>query len=190
MPSTGIVFDRIDELLERIRKHADEPEFSRVFEEREQPPDYEVADNDVLRTMIELIAFSQGARADRIGAMRERGVFEEVFGSFEPASVARMDPEEIRKKHWTGKLSPMRFPDKINKMVACAESLHQIAKRHASYMRFLKEKGFIQKRTSTCSGMYLSGFVRKRRHFFRTSSACAICFRHFTFHVQNRTRSL
>jgi hypothetical protein len=139
MPSTGVVFDRIDALLERIRKFANEPEFLDAFEERRLAPDYEKADSAVLRIMIALIAYSQGARADRIGAMRERGVFEDVFGSFEPANVARMDPEEIRKNHWAGKLSPMRFPDKINKMIDCAQSLHQIANRHGSFMRFLRK---------------------------------------------------
>ncbi|MCI0333648.1 MAG: hypothetical protein L0228_10555 [Planctomycetes bacterium] len=75
--------------------------------------------------MIELIAFSQGARADRIGAMIDRGVFQHVFGSFEPSNVAQMDFDEIRKHHWEGKLSPMRFPQKIQKMLACAAMAHR-----------------------------------------------------------------
>ena len=138
MPTPGVVFDKIDALLETIRNYAVEPEFSNKVRDRERQPNYELEDNDVLRTMIELIAFSQGTRADRIGAMRERGVFRDVFGSFNPAAVARMDPEQIKKSHWSGKLSPMRFPGKIDKMVESARSLHDIAKRNGSFMQLLK----------------------------------------------------
>jgi hypothetical protein len=50
-----------------------------------------------------------------------------------------MDPDQISKKHWAGKLSPMRYPDKINKMIGCAVSLQQIAKMNGSFMGFLKQ---------------------------------------------------
>lgn len=88
--------------------------------------------------MIKVIAYSQAVPADRIGAMIDRGVFDDVFGPFDPVAVARMDPEQIYKKNWGGKLSPMRFPDKIEKMVECAKSLPPIKERFGSYMKYLK----------------------------------------------------
>jgi hypothetical protein len=138
MSTTGAVFDEIDALHKRIRQQAIEPEFSEAVKKRDLGPQYDVADKEVVRTMIELIAFSQGARADRIGDMRNRGVFREVFGAFDPATVAQMDPKEIYKKHWSGKLSPMRFPDKIDKMVDCAKSVREIALRKGSFLQSLQ----------------------------------------------------
>lgn len=142
MSHLKIIFDRIDDIAKRIRRHASEPEFSNEVQSREQVASYELVDNDVLRTMIELIAYSQGARADRINAMIDRGIFRDVFKSYEPTVVAAMDPNGIKQKHWDGKLSPMRFPDKIEKMVASAKSLGQIAKQHGSFMRHLQAFGF------------------------------------------------
>jgi hypothetical protein len=138
MVSPDEIVGRIDALADRIRQYAREPEYSTECQSRNRTPNYDMSDSDVLRTMIELIAFSQGARADRIGAMIDRGVFENVFGSFEPTNVAQMDFDEIRKHHWEGKLSPMRFPQKIQKMLACASSLESLATQHGSFMQYIR----------------------------------------------------
>ncbi len=110
MLSSDVIVRKIDTIADRIRQHAIEPEYSSEVQSHNRTPNYEVSDNDILRTMIELIAYSQGARVDRISAMIDRGVFEDVFGSFEPAAVAQMDYDEIREHHWEGKLSSTRFP--------------------------------------------------------------------------------
>jgi 3-methyladenine DNA glycosylase Tag len=138
MSPNELVFNRIDELWKRIRKHAIEPKFSEECKKREMPPDYNRTDSQVLEQMINLIAFSQGARAERILAMINRGDFRDVFANFEPSRVAQMNPEDIRKKYWSGKLSPMRFPNKIDKMVECAKSIQDITQRNGSFMRFLQ----------------------------------------------------
>jgi hypothetical protein len=138
MPSIDVSFDRVEEIWEQIRQYASEPEFSEEVRSRERAPRYEADDAEVLWEMIKVIAYSQAVPADRIGGMIDRGVFRDVFGSCEPTAVARMDVDEIYRKHWSGKLSGMRFPDKIEKMVACAKSLQSIAKRHGSFMDSLK----------------------------------------------------
>jgi hypothetical protein len=135
MPNSDMVFGKIDAIYQRIQKYANEPEFSRHVKSRERLPDYELRDNDVLRTMIEVIAFGQAVPAARVRAMVDRGVLDDIFGSFDPATIARMDPDELYKKHWSNKLSGIRFPDKIQKMVACAASMQAIAKRHGSFMQ-------------------------------------------------------
>jgi 3-methyladenine DNA glycosylase Tag len=164
MPSTDIVFARIDALLERIRKYASEPEFSKEIRSRERTPNFDLPDNDVLWEMIEVIALSQAVPAKRIGDMIDRGVFSDVFGSFDPATVARMKPEDIYKRHWKGKLSPIRFPNKIDAMVACAISLRAIAKQHGSFMNSLKAAHFPERIHSNADiGQFWEAFERASR---------------------------
>jgi 3-methyladenine DNA glycosylase Tag len=136
------VFGRIDSLVERIRRFAAEPEFSNDVARRECAPNFDLSDADILRTMIELIAFSQQAPASRIVEMIRRGIFQDIFGSFAPSAVALMEPEDLRQKHWHKGLSPIRFRNKVDKMVGCAQSLQSISGRHGSFMGYLATCNF------------------------------------------------
>jgi hypothetical protein len=163
--ANGIPFDKIDKIFERIRKYAREPEYTKVVQSRERTPDYDLADHEMLRGMIEVIAFSQAVPAARVRAIIDRGIFRNVFGTFDPAAVARMDPAQIKRNYWDGELSGIRFPDKIPKMVECAVSLAAIAKQHGSLMKYLKSEQFPEKVCSNADiDKFWSAFERACDH--------------------------
>lgn len=137
------IFVQIDGIIARIKKHTLEPEFSNDIKRRESTPNFELADDGILEEMIKLIAFSQQVPAIRIADMVNRGVLQQIFGSFSPSIVSQMNPKELQQKYWSREwLSPIRFPSKLEKMVACAEGLLEIAESYGSYMGFLNSCGF------------------------------------------------
>jgi 3-methyladenine DNA glycosylase Tag len=174
MANDELMFTRIDALKERIQRYAIQPEFSNDVRRREKMPDFDLPDHDVLEIMIELIAFSQQAPANRVVEMKDRGVFKDVFGSFNPITVAKMDPEHILEIHWNNGLSPIRFRSKVAKMVDCARSLHGTAVRHATFMRFLRTCQFPE---LFCSTKDVESFWSS---FDRTRAEMPAFFKNFT----------
>jgi 3-methyladenine DNA glycosylase Tag len=169
------VFQRIDAVVEKIRKHAIEPEFSQDVKRREAIPTFDCSDERILEEMITLIAFSQQVPAVRIADMVKRGVLKQVFGSFSPPIVARMNPEDLRQKYWTTEwLSPIRFPSKLEKMVSCAQGLLKIRSSHGTYMRFLRTCSFP---LSLCSSDDINSFWTA---FDRARSNSPAFYRNFT----------
>jgi len=137
------VFSAVDSVIARIRRYAVEPKFSDDIRRRELTPKFDLPDSRILEEMITLIAFSQQVPAVRIVDMVNRGVLSQVFGSFSPTVISKVNPDDLRRKYWaTEWLSPIRFPTKLDKMVSCAQGLLDIAGDHGSYMKFLKSCDF------------------------------------------------
>ena len=150
MEQNDQLFRRIDLMVDKIHQHTAEPHFSEdLARRRDTKPNFKWPDDYILKRMIELIAFSQQVQSSRIVEMIESGVFVRVFPSFSPSDVAKLYPSELKKLYWNNpskpreeRLSPLRFPSKLEKMVKCAESLIKIASRHGSFMRYLESQRF------------------------------------------------
>jgi len=141
------LFETLDTLIERIRRHAREPEFSIEVKRRQGEPDFSRSDAALLERMIELVAFSQAARSDVVNRLIQEGRFKAAFGSFEPSHVSQLDQEAIKATHWH-RVKGMRQRKKLDQMVNCGRSLVQIAEKHGSFMNYLKKFEFSTRLTN------------------------------------------
>ncbi|WP_437206202.1 hypothetical protein [Planctomicrobium sp. SH664] len=137
--NNSMLFRKIDLIVERVKRHAIEPEFSREVARREKKPDYDLPDDRVLKRMIELIAFSEGAQSKLVAEMLERGDLDRALMSYSPNKIAKLNPEIVIRDHWP-RLSSIRFKKKITRMVECGGKLEQIASKHGSLMGYLMAK--------------------------------------------------
>ena len=97
-----------------------------------------------MRRMCIAIAYSQGSRSSLISELMETPVFKETFDGFDPADLARRDPERILGVCWS-RLTHFRFRGKIPRIVQCARVLNGIIRDYGSF------------------GVYLEGFRIPRR---------------------------
>lgn len=94
-------------------------------------------DREIMRRICVAIAYSQGARSSLIGGLIEMPVFKEAFHGFDPAALARRDPERILATYWT-RLGHFRFRGKIPRIVQCARALNGIIRDCGSFAAYLE----------------------------------------------------
>ena len=90
-----------------------------------------------MRRMCIAIAYSQGSRSSLISELIETPVFKETFAGFDPAVLARHDPERILATYWT-RLGHFRFRSKIPRIVQCARALNGIIRDYGSFAAYLE----------------------------------------------------
>lgn len=171
------LFRRIDLMIEKIHQYAVEPLFSEnVLQRSNTEPNFAWSDDYILKEMIELIAFSQQVRSELIRELFESGVFNRVFSSYSPSYVANLDHEELRKLYWDNpsrpreRLSYLRFPSKLEKMVTCAKRVIDIASRHGSFMRFLELQRFpLRIRSNHDADVFWEAFDKTLNYFKRVN---------------------
>ncbi|MEZ5325789.1 MAG: DNA-3-methyladenine glycosylase I [Verrucomicrobiales bacterium] len=94
-------------------------------------------DQDMMRHFAVAIAFSQGARSSVVRHLVREAVFAEAFADFEPARLARKQPEVILRRYWD-RLGHMRFRGKIERIVECAKVLLGVQHEFGSFGAYLK----------------------------------------------------
>lgn len=133
------IFDIIDRLWQSVDLVKKEPDFSSEVSLRlsRDSGDFH-SDDEVLKIMAKLIAFSQGANSDLVEKMIEdEGVFDEVFSEFSVSAVAQMNAEDIIKHHWS-KMKVIRFKKKVGSIIGCANALINIQKKYGSFIELLR----------------------------------------------------
>ena len=93
-------------------------------------------DREIMRRICVAIAYSQGARSSMISELIETPVFKEAFAGFNPAALARRDPERILATYWP-QLGHLRFKGKIPRIVQCARALKGIIRDCGSFAAYL-----------------------------------------------------
>jgi 3-methyladenine DNA glycosylase Tag len=176
--------------MREVNSAKNEPAFTDEVRQRTQRnPDAIHADSDFLRRMARLIAFSQNARSDlveEIFPLATRGVFDEIFHDFMIEEVAEMDPDDLRRSHWH-RITPIRFPRKLNSIVGCAKSLQDVGMQYGSFStllehinmpRFLESEADIEQ--------FWGAFIHMKREltdfdmpFFKSSTSLL----HFLLHI-------
>ena len=94
-------------------------------------------DREIMRRICVAIAYSQGARSSMITGLIETPVFKEAFAGFDPAALARRDPERILARYWT-RLGHFRFRGKIPRIIQCARVLNGIIRDCDSFAAYLE----------------------------------------------------
>ncbi|PIU14349.1 MAG: hypothetical protein COT21_00875 [Hadesarchaea archaeon CG08_land_8_20_14_0_20_51_8] len=132
------IFSSIDQIIEKVNPLRREPEFSEEIKERmKRTPNVIRNDDDVLRRLARLIAFSQNTRSDLISNMLNKGIFERIFHGFQVDRVAQLDPDELKNLHWE-EIKAIRFPRKLESIVYCAKTLQLIKSKYGSFLNLLK----------------------------------------------------
>jgi len=132
------IFSSIDQIIEKVNPLRREPEFSEEIKKRmKRTPNVIRNDDDVLRRLARLIAFSQNTRSDLISNMLNKGIFERIFHGFQVDKVAQLDPDELKNLHWE-EIKAIRFPRKLESIVYCAKTLQLIKSKYGSFLNLLK----------------------------------------------------
>ena len=131
------VFQRVDEVVARIQHFQVQPGFSRAVKKRiNTVPNFDLADDAILKTLVELIAYSNNAKSDAVGRVVHSGIFDTIFDHYDVQKAARLDSDRIIEEYWP-QIKSIRFKYKIARMIGCANCLLDIRSRHGSFMRYL-----------------------------------------------------
>jgi hypothetical protein len=130
-------FERLDQIATRVRSHVREPEYSTEVASRlaRAVPTSDVA---CLRALAELIAYSQQAKSAAVSDMIEAGRLDAAFKGFDVATVAALDADAVVEKHWRN-LTPMRFPKKVNSIVASARAMMRLETKGRGLIQLLHD---------------------------------------------------
>lgn len=116
-------FKAIDEMVERVDRFKVDPCFSKeVDERRNQTPDLGLNDDEILRLLVALIAYSNNAKSEKVTPLVERQIFKPIFKDYRTEEAARLSAEDIRRTHWQ-EIKSIRFKYKVDSMVRCASCL-------------------------------------------------------------------
>jgi hypothetical protein len=158
--------EAIDKMVDRVNHFKVDPQFTRWVGERvERTPDFDLKDEEILRRLVVLIAYSNNANAERVERLVERGVFDHIFQNYSIGNAARLSPESLIRDHWP-EVKDIRFKYKIAAMVSCSAPLLSIGERHGSFMRYLRSVGLPSTLQSDSDiQSFWEGFNQIRSHF-------------------------
>ena len=94
-------------------------------------------DREFMRRICVAIAYSQGSRSLLIGELIETPLFKDAFAGFDPAVLARRDPDVILALYWS-RLGHFRFRSKIPRIIQCAHALNGIIRDCGSFAAYLE----------------------------------------------------
>jgi hypothetical protein len=134
------IFQRVDDIVARIKQFQVEPDFSQAVTERiNRTPDLGLVDDAILKRFIKLIAYSNNARADVVGRIVRSGIFDRIFRHYDVQEVADLEPTYVIQEYWP-QIKGIRFQSKVGRMINCAKRLLDIQSEHGSFMRYLTKQ--------------------------------------------------
>ena len=119
------IFEKLDDIRQTVDRHRVEPLFTEELDALTNRYQTTVTteENNLLRVMAKLIAYSNNAPSDKVTQMLEKtNHFEDAFHGFDLSAVANADPEKILDNHWHN-LKAIRFRKKIEAITKCASIL-------------------------------------------------------------------
>jgi hypothetical protein len=120
------VFEKLDAIRTNVDRHRVEPLFSEevtAITSRYQTT-ISAEENNLLRVMAKMIAYSNNAPSDKVSNLLDSGCFEEAFHGFDLSAVAKDNPEKVIANHWS-KIRAIRFKKKIGYIIDCAKVLQK-----------------------------------------------------------------
>jgi 3-methyladenine DNA glycosylase Tag len=131
----------IDEMIERVNRFKKEPDFTQDMEKRRlKTPDFTLSDDQILRRMVKLIAYSNNAQSAKVTALFNPDVFKPIFSDYCLQKASELNHENIVNAHWKS-ITAIRFKYKIESMVDCARCLLKMQEKHGSFMQYLAGVG-------------------------------------------------
>jgi 3-methyladenine DNA glycosylase Tag len=131
-----IIFDRIDEVINKANAHQTPALAADIATRSKWSPANGLSDSDILKKCIELIAYSQQAQALRVKELLNKGVFDKVFLGYNIEAVANLHHEQLYNQYWN-QIGVIRFPQKLEAIIGCAQALLKIKKENTSFMTYL-----------------------------------------------------
>src|SRR5690606_35301188 len=126
MTDTTKIFGDIDNIIETVDRFKIESLFS---EEKNRRQNKIVStlldDNEILKTLSHLIAFSQNSNSEIVEQVLKSGNFDKAFKNFNIDKVVRLNPCDIADEHWTS-IKGIRQQAKLFHIVSLARKIKKI----------------------------------------------------------------
>lgn len=126
MTERAKIFGDIDSIIVTVDRFKIEPLFS---EEKNRRQNKIVStlpnDNEILRTLSYLIAFSQNSNSEIVEQVLKSGKFDKAFEGFKVDEVVRLNPCDIADNHWTS-IKGIRQQAKLFHIVSLARKIKNI----------------------------------------------------------------
>jgi len=126
MTVTAKIFGDIDNIIETVDRFKIEPLFS---EEKNRRQNKIVStlldDNEILKTLSHLIAFSQNSNSEIVEQVLKSGKFDRAFENFKIDKVVKLNPCDIADEHWTS-IKGIRQQAKLFHIVSLARKIKKI----------------------------------------------------------------
>ena len=126
MTETAKIFGDIDNIIETVDRFKIEPLFS---EEKNRRQNKNVStlldDNEILKTLSYLIAFSQNSNSEIVEQVLKSGKFDKAFENFKIDKVVKLNPCDIADEHWTS-IKGIRQQAKLFHIVSLARKIKNI----------------------------------------------------------------
>lgn len=120
------IFSDIDNIIDRVNRHKNEPIFSSEISRRQNKRVSPfLNDNEIFKTFAYLIAFSQNANSALVERLINGGNLDQAFENFELDKVVKMNPCDIADNYWKS-ISAIRQQAKVFHIVSLARKLKSI----------------------------------------------------------------
>lgn len=126
MTETSKIFDKIDIIIKKVDRFKMEPLFSEEINRRKNRNAVKLNDdNEILKTLSYLIAFSQNANSEIVEQVIESGNFDKAFENFKINKVINLNPCDIADEHWIS-IKGIRQQAKLFHIVSLARKIKNI----------------------------------------------------------------
>lgn len=126
MTEKAKTFGDIDNIIETVDRFKIEPLFS---EEKNRRQNKIVStlldDNEILKTLSHLIAYSQNSNSEIVEQVLKSGKFDKAFEDFKIAEVVKLNPCDIADKHWSS-IKGIRQQAKLFHIVSLSRKIKNI----------------------------------------------------------------
>ena len=120
------IFSEIDKIIKTVNSFNIEPIFSKEKERRQhQIVSPLLNDNEILRILSYLIAYSQNANSEAVNSVLASGEFDKAFKNFNIEDVIKLNPCDIADNHWSS-IKGIRQQAKLFHIVSLARKINNI----------------------------------------------------------------
>ncbi len=130
-------FSKIDDIISRVTEYQTPALVKDIAERSKWSSPLDLSDGEILKQCIELVAYSQQAQARRVTELINKSLFDKVFLNYDLEAVSNLEHEQLRANYWD-QIGAIRFPQKLEAMIGCAQALLRIKKQHPSFMTYLR----------------------------------------------------
>ena len=126
MTETGEIFTKIDKIIETVDQFKTEPLFSDEKNKRQNKIVSKIPnDNEILKTLSYLIAYSQNSNSEIVEQVLKSGKFDTAFNDFKIEEVIKLNPCDIADNHWNS-IKGIRQQAKLFHIVSLARKIKNI----------------------------------------------------------------
>ena len=126
MTEKAKIFNNIDKLIQKVDRFKCEPLFSHEKSKRQNKLVSPLLDdNEILRTLSHLIAYSQNSNSEIVERLLNSGKYDKAFENFDIEKVIKLNPCDIADNHWEY-IKGIRQQAKLFHIVSLARKIKQI----------------------------------------------------------------